>query len=70
MSEDNAWAIKRADAGKTLTLTVDDLGIEQLQLYVEVLDLELFFPFILEEHEAAHEYAGKEHQQEKEPLGV
>lgn len=28
VSEDNAWAIKRADAGKTLTLTVDDLGIE------------------------------------------
>lgn len=27
VSEDNAWAIKRADAGKTLTLTVDDLGI-------------------------------------------
>lgn len=28
VSEDNAWAIKRADAGKTLTLTVDDLGID------------------------------------------
>lgn len=28
VSEDNAWAIKRADAGKTLTLTVDDLGAE------------------------------------------
>lgn len=28
VSEDNAWAIKRADAGKPLTLTVDDLGIE------------------------------------------
>lgn len=28
VSEDNAWAIKRADAGKSLTLTVDDLGIE------------------------------------------
>ena len=26
VSEDNAWAIKRADAGKTLTLTPDDLG--------------------------------------------
>lgn len=28
VSEDNSWAIKRADAGKSLTLTVDDLGIE------------------------------------------
>lgn len=28
VSEDNAWAIKRADAGKTLTLTADDLGID------------------------------------------
>lgn len=28
ISEDNAWAIKRADAGKSLTLTVDDLGVE------------------------------------------
>lgn len=28
VSEDNAWAIKRADAGKTLTLTPDDLGVE------------------------------------------
>lgn len=28
VSEDNAWAIKRADAGKTLTLTVDDLGLD------------------------------------------
>lgn len=28
VSEDNAWAIKRADAGKILTLTVDDLGID------------------------------------------
>lgn len=28
VSEDNAWAIKRTDAGKTLTLTVDDLGID------------------------------------------
>ena len=28
VSEDNAWAIKRADAGKALTLTVDDLGID------------------------------------------
>lgn len=28
VSEDNAWAIKRADAGKTLTLTSDDLGAE------------------------------------------
>lgn len=28
VSEDNDWAIKRADAGKSLTLTVDDLGIE------------------------------------------
>ena len=28
VSEDNAWAIKRADAGKSLTLTVDDLGVE------------------------------------------
>lgn len=28
VSEDNAWAIKRADSGKSLTLTVDDLGIE------------------------------------------
>lgn len=28
VSEDNAWAVKRADAGKSLTLTVDDLGIE------------------------------------------
>ena len=28
VSEDNAWAIKRADAGKTLTLTSDDLGID------------------------------------------
>lgn len=28
VNEDNAWAIKRADAGKTLTLTVDDLGID------------------------------------------
>lgn len=28
VGEDNAWAIKRADAGKALTLTVDDLGID------------------------------------------
>lgn len=28
VSEDNAWSIKRADAGKSLTLTVDDLGVE------------------------------------------
>lgn len=28
VSEDNAWAIKRADSGKTLTLTPDDLGAE------------------------------------------
>lgn len=28
VSEDNAWAVKRADAGKTLTLTPDDLGVE------------------------------------------
>lgn len=28
VSEDNAWAIKRADAGKTLTVTLDDLGLE------------------------------------------
>lgn len=28
VSEDNAWAIKRADAGKTITLTPDDLGAE------------------------------------------
>lgn len=28
VSEDNAWAIKRADAGKILTLTPDDLGAE------------------------------------------
>lgn len=28
VSEDNAWAIKRADAGKLLTLTVDDLGVD------------------------------------------
>lgn len=28
VSEDNAWAIKRADAGKTITLTPDDLGTE------------------------------------------
>lgn len=28
VSEDNAWAIKRAGAGKTLTLTPDDLGVE------------------------------------------
>lgn len=28
VSEDNAWAIKRADAGKALTLTPDDLGAE------------------------------------------
>lgn len=28
VSEDNAWAIKRADAGKILTLTEDDLGID------------------------------------------
>lgn len=28
VSEDNTWAIKRADAGKTLTLTSDDLGID------------------------------------------
>lgn len=26
ISEDNAWAIKRADAGKNLPLTIDDLG--------------------------------------------
>lgn len=26
VSEDNAWAVKRADAGKQLTLTLDDLG--------------------------------------------
>lgn len=28
VSEDNAWVIKRADAGKILTLTEDDLGID------------------------------------------
>lgn len=28
VSEDNAWAIKRSDAGKILTLTEDDLGID------------------------------------------
>lgn len=26
VSEDNAWAVKRADAGKNLPLTIDDLG--------------------------------------------
>ena len=26
VTEDNAWAVKRADAGKQLTLTLDDLG--------------------------------------------
>lgn len=26
VAEDNAWAVKRADAGKQLTLTLDDLG--------------------------------------------
>lgn len=31
VAEDNAWAIKRADAGKTLTITLDDLGIEFTQ---------------------------------------
>lgn len=29
-AEDNAWAIRRADAGKTLSLTVDDLGTDYL----------------------------------------
>lgn len=29
-TEDNAWAIRRADAGKTLPLTVDDLGTDYL----------------------------------------
>lgn len=28
VSEDNAWAIKRADAGKILTVTLEDLGLE------------------------------------------
>lgn len=28
ITEDNAWAIKRADAGKVLTITLDDLGVE------------------------------------------
>lgn len=28
VSEDNAWAIKRADAGKTLTISLDDLGLK------------------------------------------
>lgn len=27
VTEDNAWAVKRAEAGKQLTLTLDDLGI-------------------------------------------
>lgn len=31
VAEDNAWAIKRADAGKILTITLDDLGIEFTQ---------------------------------------
>lgn len=31
IAEDNAWAIKRADAGKELTLTVDDLGVDFLR---------------------------------------
>lgn len=31
VSEDNAWAIKRADAGKQLTLTSDDLGTEYMK---------------------------------------
>ena len=31
VSEDNAWAVKRAEAGKSLTLTVDDLGVDYLQ---------------------------------------
>ena len=26
VSEDNAWAVKRAGAGKNLPLTIDDLG--------------------------------------------
>ena len=30
VSEDNAWAIKRADAGKTLALTVEDLGTDYM----------------------------------------
>lgn len=31
IAEDNAWAIKRADAGKTLTVSLDDLGLEFTQ---------------------------------------
>ena len=31
VSEDNAWAIKRADTGKQLTLTSDDLGTEYMR---------------------------------------
>lgn len=31
VAEDNAWAIKRADAGKTLTVSLDDLGLEFTQ---------------------------------------
>lgn len=30
VSEDNAWAIKRAEAGKQLTLTMDDLGTDYM----------------------------------------
>ena len=30
VTEDNAWAIKRADAGKTLSLTVEDLGTDYM----------------------------------------
>ena len=30
VSEDNAWAVKRADAGKSLTLSIDDLGVDYL----------------------------------------
>lgn len=30
VTEDNAWAIKRAAAGKSLTLTVDDLGTDYI----------------------------------------
>ena len=30
VAEDNAWAIKRADAGKTLSLTLEDLGTDYM----------------------------------------
>ena len=30
VTEDNAWAIKRADAGKTLSLTLEDLGTDYM----------------------------------------